>query len=46
MLFLSLLSYFLFFAEVPTVMSLIGGALIILGGYLIFRAQSNKKPAQ
>ena len=28
---------FLFFSEIPTKMSLIGGLLIVLGGYLIFR---------
>lgn len=30
---------FLFFAEIPTIITLIGGTFIILGGYLIFRAK-------
>lgn len=30
---------FLFFAEVPSLTTLLGGALIVFGGYLIFRTQ-------
>lgn len=32
---------FLFFGEIPTVITLIGGGFIILGGYLIFKVKSH-----